>query len=376
MKTGRTYFIKKARKLVIKVGSSLLLKEEEIDLPFVTELVDSIDKLLKEGKQVVLVSSGAIALGSEKVKGSHRFQNLKAIPSKQALASIGQIQLMDLYYRWFEKRGLIVGQVLLTAGDLSHRLAYLNARNTILTLLNLETIPVVNENDTVAVEEIKFGDNDTLSALVAGLIDADLLVILSDIEGLYTCDPKKNPRAELIPLVDRINREIEQMAQGTCVEGRVGGMQTKIEAAKVATRSGIPVIIGGGRGFLKRLFSTAQGGTLFLPAKDRLQAKKQWIAYGSKVKGKILVDEGAKEAILKKGGSLLPVGIKGVVGKFQPGDTVELVDFQGKEFARGIVYYSNQELEKLKGVHTQEIEKKLGYKYYDEVIHRDNLVII
>ena len=157
MKASRTYFIKKARKLVIKVGSSLLLKEKEIDLPFVTELVDSIDKLLKEGRQVVLVSSGAIALGSKKVKGSHRFQNLKAIPSKQALASIGQIQLMDLYYRWFEKRGLIVGQVLLTAGDLSHRLAYLNARNTILTLLNLETIPVVNENDTVAVEEINLG---------------------------------------------------------------------------------------------------------------------------------------------------------------------------------------------------------------------------
>jgi len=370
------------------VGGSLLLRENEPDLSFIKELVDSVVELIREGKKVVLVSSGAIALGKKEV-GASPFGSVETIPPKQALASIGQIKLMDLYCKFFERHSLSVGQILLSAGDFFHHSTYINARNTIFTLLKIGAVPVVNENDTVAVEEIKFGDNDTLSALVAGLIDADLLIILSDIKGLYTSDPKKDPEAKFLSFIEKIDKDVEKMAQGTCVEGRVGGMQTKIEAAKIATRSGIAVVIGGGKNFLRiavvigggknflrLLFAGQQVGTMFLPLKSRLQARKKWIAYGRKTKGSILVDEGAKRALLEKGSSLLPVGIKKVNGKFQSGDSVSLLDAEGKEFARGIVYYSSDELKKIKGLHTDEIEKKLGYKYYDEAIHRDNLVIL
>lgn len=340
------------------------------------ELVHSVSWLIRQKRQVVLVSSGAIVLGKKQIGSTLQWENIKAIPSKQALASMGQIQLMNLYYDFFKKYHLNVAQILLSAIDFSHRSTYLNARNTILTLLNIGCIPVVNENDTVAVEEIKFGDNDTLSALVAGLVDADLLIILSDIEGFYTSDPKKDPKAKLISQISRIDRKVEEMAQGTCVEGRVGGMQTKIEAAKMATHFGIPVVIGGGKNFLQAIFSEQKVGTLFMPTQDRLQARKKWIAYGSRVKGKIIVDEGAKEAIISQGKSLLPVGVKEILDDFQTGETVSLLDSQGKEFARGIVYYSAKELKKIKGLHTQEIEKVLGYKYSDEVVHRDNLVLL
>jgi len=361
---------------VVKVGGSLLLKGDKPDISFVKELVDSVVELIRKGKKVTIVSSGAIALGKIELGSDILPGNSKAIPSKQALASIGQIKLMDLYYKFFKRYSLPVGQILLSASDFSNRSTYINARNTILTLLKTGAVPVVNENDTVAVEEIKFGDNDTLSALVAGLIDADLLVILSDIKGLYTCDPKKNPEAEFLPLVEKIDRKIEEMAQGTYADNRVGGMQTKIKAAKIATRSGIPVVLGKGSNFLKSLFACKEEGTIFLPTQSRLQARKKWIAYGRKTRGSVVVDEGAKRALLEKGGSLLPVGIKDVVGKFRQGDSVSLLDTEGKEFARGIVYYSSEELEKIKGLHTKELERKLGYKYYDEAIHRDNLVIL
>lgn len=366
----------KAKRLVIKVGSSLLIGEKGPDLLFIQELVDSVVELIRGKKEVVIVSSGAIALGKRELGLNKKVEDMGAIPSKQALASIGQTKLIDLYSVFFKKYGFYVGQVLISATDLSQRLTYLNARNTILTLLRIGAVPVVNENDTVAIEEIKFGDNDTLSALVAGLIDADLLVILSDIKGLYTCDPRKNPGAKLISSVKNIDEKVEQMAGGTCVEGRIGGMQTKIEAAKIATRSGIHVIIGGGEKFLKSLFAGEEVGTVFFSTKNKLQARKRWIAYGSRMKGKIVVDEGAKKALLQQGKSLLPVGIKEIRGKFHPGDPVSLLDSEGKEFARGIIYYSSEELEKIKGIHSREIEKKLGYKHYDEAIHRDNLVIL
>ena len=208
------------------------------------------------------------------------------------------------------------------------------------------------------------------------MIDADLLVILSDIKGLYTSDPKKDPQAQFLSRVRKIDAKIEKMAQGTRVEGRIGGMQTKIEAAKIATRSGIPVIVGGGTNFLKAIGSGQQVGTLFLPTQNRLQARKKWIAYGARAKGSIAVDEGAQRALIDQGRSLLPVGIKKVIGEFQSGDSVSLLGPKGKEFARGIVYYSSAELEKVKGLRTSDIEGKLGYRYYDEAIHRDNLVIL
>ena len=304
-------------------------------------------------------------------------KRLNAIPSKQALASVGQTHLMNLYYRIFQRYNLVIGQVLLSGLDLSNRSSYLNARNTLLTLLKLKIIPIVNENDTVAVEEIKFGDNDTLSSLVAGLVDADLLIIFSDIKGLYTADPKKDTGAKLIKEVRCITKEIEKAAQETLAEGRVGGMRTKVKAAKIATRFGIPVIIGGeSQDFLEDIFSGKEVGTLFLPQENRLISRKRWIAYGHLLEGKIVVDEGAKKALIEKGKSLLPAGIVKIKGKFEAGDSVSLLDRDGKEFARGIVHYSSKELERIKGIKSSLIEEILGYKYSDEVIHRDNLVIL
>lgn len=362
---------------MVKVGGSLLVGEKgEPNVSFVRELVSSVAHLVKKGRKVVVVSSGAISLGEKEISPGCVALEVKTIPSKQALASIGQTKLMNLYSHFFKEYALQVGQVLLSPSDFSQRPTYLNARNTILTLLNLGVVPIVNENDTVAVEEIKFGDNDTLSALVATLIDANLLIILSDIEGLYTSDPKKDKKAKLLSSVTRIDTQIRRMAQGTSVEGRIGGMRTKIGAAKIATRSGITVIVGGGENFLEKLFAGKKVGTLFLPTQDRPQARKKWIAYGSRIKGRIVVDEGAREALMDKGKSLLPVGVKKVEGDFQGGDTVSLVDEEGKEFARGIAYYSMKELERIKGIHSEEIERKLGYKYYDEAVHRDNLAIL
>ncbi len=368
-------FATSINRVIIKVGSSLLLKEDHgPDLTFMKELVRDIAVLSERGMEVVLVSSGAIGMGKKELGTG---KNFDAIPSKQALASVGQTHLMNLYYRFFQQYHISVGQVLLSAEDLSRRSSYLNARNTLLTLLKLKIIPVVNENDTVAVEEIKFGDNDTLSALVTGLVDADLLVILSDIKGVYTDDPRRNPKAKLIRKVSYISEEMEGVARSTSVEGRIGGMQTKIKAAKIVTRSGIPVIIGGkDRDFLAQLFAGKEVGTLFLPQKNRLTSRKRWIAYGHFLKGKIVVDKGAKRALLQERRSLLASGVIEVKGKFEVGDSVSLLDKDNREFARGITYYSLEELKKIKGIKSSLIKSQLGYKYYDEVIHRDNLVIL
>ena len=376
-KMNKDNIISSAKRVVVKIGSSLLLDEKGgLDTCFIEELAKDIATLVKKGKEIILVSSGAIGMGKKEL-GIEMGKKYDTIPSKQALASIGQTRLMNMYYQLFQKYNLSVGQVLLSGADLSRRSSYLNARNTFFTLLKFKIIPIVNENDTVAVEEIKFGDNDTLSALVAGLVNAGLLIIFSDIKGLYTCDPRKNPEARLIKEVERIDKDIEKIASNTSVEGRVGGMQTKIKAAKIATRFGIPVVIGGGnRNFLKEVFAGKDVGTLFLPQKDRLTSRKKWIAYGHLLQGAVIVDEGAKKALVEKGGSLLPAGIVEVRGKFETGDAVSLLGKDNKEFARGIVYYSAQDIKKIKGMKSSFIESKLGYKYYDEVIHRDNLVIL
>jgi len=356
------------------VGSSLILREKCLDLHFTENLVYQISLLIHQSKRIILVSSGAISLGRRELGRKEEFE---AIPSKQALASVGQIYLMNMYYHFFKKYRLRVGQVLLGTEDLSRRSSYLNARNTFLTLISLGIVPIVNENDTVAVEEIKFGDNDTLSALVASLVNADLLIIISDIGGLYTADPKIEKEVKFIPRVTRITNEIENMAKDSIFEERVGGMQTKINAAKIATRSGIPVIIGGQEAdFLLKVFRGDKVGTLFVPNKDKLASRKQWIAYSSYPRGVITVDDGARQALWEKGSSLLPAGVKKVKGNFEQGDMVSLVDNQGKEFARGIVNYSVREVERIKGQGSTLIKQILGYKYYDEIIHRDNLVIL
>ena len=371
----RDTIIASANRITIKVGSSLLLKEKgDLDLHFLERLSQNIAALISKGKEVILVSSGAIGLGRQELNIRKRSNS---ISFKQTLASIGQARLMNVYYRLFQQYNLLVGQILLSGVDLSRRSSYLNARNTFLTLLKFKVIPIVNENDTVAVEEIKFGDNDTLSALVAGLIDANLLIIFSDIEGLYTSDPRTNSKAKLIKEVDDIDEKIEKISLSASIEGRVGGMQTKIKAAKIATRSGIPVIIGGGEGnFLGRIFAGEERGTLFLPKKDGLTSRKKWIAYAHLLAGTIIIDDGAKKALLEKEKSLLAAGIIEITGNFKVGDSVSLLDINGEEFARGIVHYSSMELKKIKGTKSSLIEKRLGYKYYDEVVHRDNLVIL
>lgn len=366
--------MKPYRRITVKVGSSILFDEKgEIDLPFLQGLAQEIADFWKKGGEVVLVSSGAIRMGRKEI--STRGEE---IPSKQALAAVGQIKLMNLYQGVFQPYGIACAQVLLTRTDFSLRSSYLNARNTISTLLSLRILPIINENDSVAVEEIKFGDNDTLSALVASLIEADFLVILSDVDGLYTHDPKKDPRARLVKKVEKINEKIKKLAFLALVEGRVGGMQTKIQAAEIGTNSGIPVVIGNGRkrDFLKTVLEGKEAGTLFLPTRTKPSARKRWIAYAQLPQGEVIVDEGAKEAMVKKGGSLLPAGILEVKGEFEAGDTVSVRDREGREIARGITYYSSREIEKIKGLKSYEVGEVLGYKYYDEVIHRDNLVLV
>lgn len=373
----------KARRIVVKVGSSLLTEKSRLNLKRMEGIVDQLASLQRENKEVILVTSGAIAGGM----GRLGLRKLTTIPQKQAAAAIGQNLLMGIYERLFKKKDCLVAQVLLTSEDIQNRERYLNARNTLLTLLNYKAIPIVNENDTVAVEEIRFGDNDTLSALVASKVEADLLIILTDTKGLYTADPRRRrggrftqPRraeARFIEEVSEITPQLEKMASGSGTLRGTGGMVTKLRAAKIARSSGIAMVIADGRirNVISRLLAGERLGTLFLP-KERLKSRKRWIAFGLPLSGKIKIDEGAKKAISKRGKSLLPSGIIEVKGEFSTGDGVSILDEENREFARGIVSYSSSEVDKIKGKKTQEIEKILGYKDYDEVIHRDNLVIL
>jgi glutamate 5-kinase len=284
---------------------------------------------------------------------------------------------MRAYKECFQSQGYLAAQVLLTRDDLANRRRYLNARNTLLTLLEFGVTPIINENDTVVVEEIRFGDNDNLSALVTTLLEADLLVILSDVDGLYDRNPATNPEARLIPLVERVTDEIEAMAGGEGSALGTGGMATKVKAARRACLNGVGTLIVNGREprILERAFAGEELGTYFLPARDRMAAKKHWIAFTKKPRGKIFVDEGARRALVEGGKSLLPSGIKGVEGRFERGDSVRLCDLDGVEFAKGVIGYNLMELLRIMGKKTSEIEATLGYKYGDEVIHRDNLVI-
>jgi glutamate 5-kinase len=270
-----------------------------------------------------------------------------------------------------------VAQVLLTRDDLANRRRYLNARNTLMTLLEFGVVPIINENDTVVVDEIRFGDNDNLSAMVTPLAEASLLVILSDVDGLYDRDPKSDPSARLIPEVERITEAVEAMAGGAGTDLGTGGMATKIKAAKRATLSGVGTVIVNGRipRILDRLFAGEEVGTYFLPARDRMAAKKHWIAFTKKPRGKLFLDDGARRALVEGGKSLLPSGIRGVEGGFDRGDAVRLCDLQGGEFAKGVINYSLPELLRIMGKKSNEIERVLGYKYGDEVVHRDNLVL-
>lgn len=351
------------KRIVVKVGSSLLFTRETQADSFIypmNEIAGQISDLVNSGKEVVIVSSGAIALGMSLLKMKLRPKELSTL---QATAAVGQHFLMNQYRRFFYEKGVNCGQILLTWDDFDNRKRYLNAKNTLLTLLKLGVIPIINENDSISTEEIKFGDNDRLSALVASLINADLLVILSDVDGLLDRDKR------IIKIVTEINAPIKELASPTDKKTSVGGMITKLEAAKIAADSGIPCIIANGKNKSIILEIMEDAGpigkwTLFLPAKSCLVAKKRWIAFGAKPKGKIIVDEGAKSALRNKK-SLLAVGVLSIEGVFENGDIVSVMNGSGLELARGIVGFSNRHLDKIKGA-----------RYGKEVIHRDNIVIL
>jgi glutamate 5-kinase len=374
--TRKTIF-SKTRRIVIKVGSAVLTDSEQgLDHVRIERITSDMASIMNNGIEVILVSSGAIAAGLAKL-GLKKTKNMP-LSLKQASAAIGQPGLMWAYEKTFAAHGLKIAQVLLTREDLSNRTRFLNARNTIQTLLDYGVVPVINENDTVSVDEIKFGDNDNLSSMVVHLADADLLVILSDIDGLYTTDPKVDPSAQLIPLVEKITAEVERGAGDAQTTVGTGGMRSKLLTAKKVAAYGVPMVIVNGTqsGVLRSLFDGKEVGTLFLPRLERLESRKHWIAYTVTSKGRIVIDDGGREALINKGKSLLPGGIVKVEGSFRIGDCVTCVDRKGSAFARGLVKYSSTDLERIKGLKTSQIAAVLGHKDYDEVIHRDDLVII
>ncbi len=370
----RSRFFKKTRRVVIKIGSSVLADPEGglLDKSFRQVARSLVHLLGGKNLQLVLVSSGAIACGMKKLGFKKRPHMIAAL---QACAAAGQTTLMHAYERAFAAHNLPTAQILLTRDDLENRRRYLNAKHTLQELLKRKVIPIVNENDTVVVEEIKFGDNDTLAAHVATLIEADLLLLLTDCNGLFSSDPRVDKKAERIPLVRDIDQKTAAMATGVKDETRIGGMETKLDAARLAGRYGIPTVIADGteNKVMENLFAGADGGTLFLPSEQGLRARKHWIAYTLKANGQIVLDKGATQAIREQNKSLLATGIAEVRGKFGIGDPVDLVAPDGKIIARGLVSYNAEELEKIKGRKSSEIEKILGYRYTDEVIHRDDL---
>jgi glutamate 5-kinase len=371
----RKELLKGVNRVVVKVGSAVLTENGALHRPTIFRLSEEIAFLKKKGFQVTLVSSGAIAAGMGRLGIKKKPET---IPQKQAVAAIGQGRLIQVYEEAFERFDLKVAQILLTRDDLTHRGRYLNARNTLTILLNWGIIPIINENDTVAVEEIKFGDNDNLSALITHLIDGDLLIILTDLDGLYNRDPRQDPQAELIPVVEKVDGQVIRYTSINSGEWGLGGMRTKIKAARKVTVQGTPVIIANGRraGVLKEIIKGRPWGTLFLPEKHSLSRKKHWIAYTLKPRGEIILDEGARKALVEKGKSLLPSGIVAVKGRFGVGSCVGCLDQEGKRVAKGLVNYSSFDLEKIKGLKTSEIETRLEFKQSDEAIHRDNLVVI
>ncbi len=365
----------RVRRLVVKVGSGLVTEPGVGASPQRIGALAREIAAVREGRRVVLVSSGAIATGMARLRLPER---PRSIPEKQAAAAVGQSALMERYEAAFARHGIAVGQVLLTAQDIGDRARYLNAKNTLLALLRFEVLPIVNENDTVAVEEIKVGDNDNLSALVASLIDADLLVLLTDVDGLYTDDPAVNASARRLDTVDAVTEEIAALARARADGVSVGGMATKLQAARKAAAAGVPMVIASGRapGVLARVLAGEAEGTYFPPRTARLAARKRWIAFAVPPQGRLAVDAGAFAALTRRGTSLLPAGVVEVEGNFTSGEVVALLGAGGREFARGVVNFDAEELRKIRGARTNEIEARLGYKSFDEVIHRDNLVLL
>ena len=370
------------KRVVVKAGTGILTtgsSHQQLDLTVMSDLVRQIVELNSLGMEVLFVTSGAIAAGHDAL-GSSRGSVARDIPSRQTLAAVGQSRLMHTYGEMFQFRGLKVAQVLLTIRDLSDRQSYLNVGNTLHGLLERGVVPILNENDVVAVDEIGevFGDNDRLSALVANLVDADLLVILTDTAGLYTADPNLHPEAELIPVVDQVDESVEALAGRNRSPWARGGMATKIDAARLVTTSGITMVMchGAAEDALLRAAGAESIGTTFRPAEGKMEARKRWMLGFASQNAGVLVDRGAAAALERDHRSLLPAGITGVTGDFERGDVVYVVTSDGRRIACGIANYRSEDIKRIQGVRSDDIQDALGYHYGDEIVHRNNLVLL
>ena len=374
MNEKRASIFYNARRVVVKVGSNVLTEDHGLNLKAIRSISRQICRLIDGGIEIILISSGAMASGIRKVGLDKRPDE---IPKRQAIAAVGQAGLIMEYEKAFARYHNKVAQILLTGDDLNNRKRYLNARNTLCTLLSWQVVPIINENDTVMIEEIQFGDNDNLAAMITLLMDADILVNLTDIDGLYTKDPRTSLDADFIPLVSTIGEDIKKIAGDIPGALGTGGMLSKINAAKKVTAAGVPMVIanGGRPDVLKKLFSGKDVGTFFTPKKKKLKSRKCWIAFTLKPKGVIRIDDGAAEAILNRGKSLLPSGIVGVEGEFSVGAPVEFRKTDDETLGTGLVNYSSTDIRKIMGLKSNQIKNRLGHKPYDDVIHRDNLAV-
>ena len=373
---GNRELLQKKNRIVVKVGSSTLTHETgKLNYHRIERLAMEIADLANQGKEMVLVSSGAVSAGMGPLGLSAR---PKTIREKQAVAAVGQGVLMHTYEKMFREYGQNVGQVLLTRMDAQDRKKFMNSRNTLLTMLQMGVIPIINENDVVAIDEFKIGDNDTLSAMVSNFIEADLLIILSDVDGLYTANPQIHPEARIIPVVTEVDKHVYDIAGGAGSSIGTGGMYTKIQAASIATSSGVDMVIASGSedGVLRRICQGEDVGTWFTAKDSNLHTKKRWLLSGGKSRGSLIVDGGCRNALVEHGSSLLPVGIAAVEGEFHEGDIVNVM-YEGLVIAKGIVNYNSESVEAIKRHKTDDITKILGHEgVYEEVIHRDNLVVM
>ena len=366
------------RRIVIKAGSTLLTHGGgRLNLQVMATLVEQMAHLHRDGVETILVSSGAVAAGHHALSIPREGRN---VPFKQVLAAAGQGRLMHAYEQLFDWHQIPVAQALLSRKDLSDRLGYLNVRNTLLSLLELRVIPIINENDVVAVDELVgevFGDNDNLSAMVANLVDADVLVMLGEVAGLYTADPHLDPNAQLIPSVDGLDKEVEAMGGASWGDQGRGGMATKLEAARLAIASGVAVVIASGleHNVLTRLVKGERIGTNFSVTGTKVDSRKRWMLSGLSTRGEIVVDNGAASVLIHGNRSLLPAGVKKVLGSFERGDIVSILDSGQSQIASGITNYGSGELAKIKGSHSGRIAEILGHQYGDEVVHRNNMIV-
>lgn len=368
--------IAEAKRIVVKVGTSTLTHGSgKLNLQRIEKLIRELADLANSGKEIILVTSGAVGAGMDRLGLKEK---PKTIPEKQAAAAVGQSILMHVYGKIFGEYGQVVAQVLLTREDSVNRKRFANSRNTLLTLLTMGVIPIINENDAVAVDELKIGDNDTLSAMVSSIVEADLLIILSDVEGVYSANPQTDPDAVLIPEIRDITPAIEDLAGGPGTQRGTGGMYTKIQAAKIAVNSGVVMVIASGAqdGVVRKVLCGERVGTLFIPKASRLHIRKRWLAFGARLRGSVTVDKGCEQAMVTSGSSLLPAGVITVEGDFEQGNTISIFTAERREIARGLSNYSADEVRKIAGAQSAEIAQRLGYKPYNEVVHRDNMVLL